>query len=120
MVSAILDFPIPEKVRTNGRRHDAIDLTGYDHLRRHQAALLAGNMVLDGVPLATIRFIIKVYPLFLQQRHVNCTQMARLYNCSPQAAGKHVAVLTEMNYLDRIHYRAWSVNDEYLMSLAPV
>ncbi len=112
-------------IRILSRRKDppnstgkTLDLSPFDSLRKHQAALLAGHMLLDGVPLATIRFITKVYPLLLQVGQSSAKALADHFGCSPQSASKHVTVLTDFNYLSRVHYRAWEINAQYLAQLS--
>lgn len=104
--------------RKNGRpRKETLTFTSFDHIRRHQAALLAGHMLLDNIEIGAIRFMLKVYPLFLEQRQAGGKEMAAACNITPQAAVKHIKNLTDAGYLNRIHYRAWEISDSYLTQL---
>ena len=87
-------------------------------IRKRQAILLAAHMIVEGhVPVGTIKFMTRVYPLFLQSDHVSATAMAQKCKMSVVAAAKHVNVLTNSGYLNRVNYRAWSLNTQHLENL---
>lgn len=76
--------------------------------------MVAAQMILESFPARTIEFFIRTLPLFCEDSIVSCKDMAECYGCTPQAAAKHVAVLTTRGYLLRIHYRAWKVNSNQI------
>lgn len=97
-------------------RNDLFNLQG-NTVRKHQAAFLIAHLIIADVPLAVIRFLVKVYPIFLEQPMATARDMAAVYGCSPQAAGKHIHKLKELGFLERVHYRAWEINTSYLTTL---
>lgn len=97
-------------------RRDIFELRG-DPIRKHQTALLIAHMLLDEIPLATIRFLAKVYPLFLDQPMATAREMAKAYQCAPSSASRHIHKLTDIGYFERVHYRAWEINSSYLTQL---
>jgi len=119
MIAANLHPSIEVLKRNRGGRprKKALDLNQYNHIRRHQAALLVAHMLLDGVELSAIQFMIKMYSLFLNQTYASGKDMAKACGISPQAAVVHIRRLTNAGYLNRDHYRAWSISDSYLTQL---
>ncbi len=97
-------------------RNDTFNLQG-SPVRKHQAAFLIAHMIIADIPLAVIRFLVKVYPLFLDKPQATAREMAAMYCCSPQAAGKHIHKLTQLGFFERVHYRAWEINASYLTTL---
>lgn len=79
-----------------------------------EPTLVAAQLLIAGLPDAAIRFFASVYQTLKQNDHVSCTEMAKVYGCTPQAASKHLRVLVQRGYMARIHYRAWSLNAERL------
>lgn len=94
-----------------------IQLDNYDHIRRQQAALLAGHMLLDGVDLGSIRFMLRIYPLFLEQKTASARQMSLYAKITPQAGQKYVHALCDKGYIKRLNYRTWTISDSYLTQL---
>jgi hypothetical protein len=97
-------------------RTDTFNLQG-NTIRKHQAAFLIAHMIMADISLALIRFLVKVYPIFLEKEQVSARDMATAYGCSPQAAGKHIHKLAALGFFERIHYRAWEINSSYLTTL---
>ncbi len=81
-------------------------------------ALAAAQMLMNGMPQAAIRFFLKIYPMLNRERLATCTEMAKHYGCSPQAATKHIVKLQAGSYLNRVHYRAWALNRRKLEDIA--
>jgi len=95
----------------------SLRLKEYPAARRNQAALLAGHMLIQEIPLATVYFVIRVYPIFLEDGQASATKMAEMAEMSPQAAGKHVKKLTDAGFFKRVHYRAWEIDEDYFHHL---
>lgn len=72
--------------------------------------LVAAHMLVQGMPDAAIRFFASVYDNLSTTDRMSCSEMARHYGCTPQAASKHLRVLVSSEYMTRIHYRAWALN----------
>jgi predicted ArsR family transcriptional regulator len=72
--------------------------------------LIAAFLLDQGTPDAATRFFASVYEALLSADTLTCTEMAHLYGCTPQAASKHLRVLTTSQFLRRVHYRAWEIN----------
>lgn len=79
--------------------------------------LIAAQMIMQSFPSRTIDFFTCIYTDILQNQYVTCADMAEMYGCTPQAARKHVAVLTARGYLRRLHYRAWQINADPIRRL---
>ena len=82
-------------------------------IRKRQTVLLIANMLVedgDELPLSTIKFMAKVYPVFLEVEWASATTLANAYGSSVSAALKHIRVLTSYRYLTRVHHRAWALN----------
>lgn len=81
--------------------------------------LIAVSMILSSCPTRTVEFFSKIYP-HLKDDNIGMTQrdMAEIYGCTPQAAKKHVDVLTVRGYLRRRHYRCWVVERPAVDTLA--
>lgn len=72
--------------------------------------LVAAHMLIQGMPDASIRFFAQVFDTLQTNDQLTCSEMARHYGCTPQAASKHLRVLVSSDYLTRVHYRAWALN----------
>jgi hypothetical protein len=72
--------------------------------------LVVAFLLDQGIPDAATRFFAAIYAALLSTDTLTCTSMAHLYGCTPQAASKHLRVLTTSQYLRRVHYRAWEIN----------
>ena len=77
-----------------------------------EEVLLAAQMIMSSFPYRTIEFFCRCYPHMQEQKMMSCKDMAMIYGCTPPAAKKHIDVLTQRRYLNRVHYRAWQINDE--------
>jgi predicted transcriptional regulator len=78
---------------------------------------IAAQMLLESFPARTIEFYCKIFSNVSQRRAVSLKEMAEMYGCTPQAAAKHVGVLTARGYLRRLHYRAWRIEER---KIAPI
>lgn len=99
------------------RNRGGLDLEGYDQLRKWQAVLLAAHMIHDNMPLVTVRFMTRVYPLFFERKTASCVEMGRMCQCDPETARLHVTRLTKAGYFSRESYRAWAISDSYLAQI---
>jgi Mn-dependent DtxR family transcriptional regulator len=73
--------------------------------------LIAAHMLIQGrLSDAAIRFFTAVYDYLTTNEKATCSELARQYRCTPQAASKHLKVLVSNHYLTRPHYRAWTLN----------
>lgn len=122
MIAAI-DRPAAQMIarRSPGRprrTNDPFDFASMDHIRKHQAALLIAHMLIeDKLDINAIRFLVKIYPLFFDNKTVSSKMMAAAYGATPQAAVPYVKALTEAGLLVRLSYRSWELSDTYLTYL---
>lgn len=103
--------------RGGGGRDNIIDFNQYDRIRRHQAALLGAHMLLDDVPISRVAFLLKIYPLFLENDSVNGMQMAKMFGCTHENIRRYRQDLEDRGYLERVSYRGWVLSDTYLTQL---
>lgn len=71
--------------------------------------LIGAKMIRESFPSRTIEFFLRIYPSIKNGEKLTQKDMSVLYGCTPQAAKKHVDVLTARRYLYRLHYRLWGV-----------
>lgn len=81
--------------------------------------LVAAHMIIQGIPDATTRFFAHVFDELLANEYLSCSEMARHYGCTPQAASRHLRILVSSEYMTRVHYRAWALNRGKVGSFLP-
>jgi len=86
-------------------------------MKKKNLILVAANMLADGVPDATIRFFLSVYPYVVETKTFNCSDLSNQSDHTSESARQHVTVLTDFGFLDRIGYRSWSLNASKFRSL---
>ena len=79
--------------------------------------LIAVRMIKSSIPARTIEFFQKSYPFLKVHTQASAKELADVYGASPQAVGKHIHKLVAYQYLTRLHYRAWVLNDEYIKKI---
>lgn len=80
-----------------------------DYLIEMEKLFIGAKMIRESFPSRTIEFFLRIYPSVKKGEKLSQREMSILYGCTPQAAKKHVDVLTARHYLYRVHYRLWEV-----------
>lgn len=115
----IAPSPTREILLSDRGQRKVIDFSGvdYDRIRKQQSILLAAHMLADDVSLGAVRFLLRVYPLFLDKVTNTGAAMARKYGCSTQGALNFLHELQSCGYIERQGYRDWAISESYLTYL---
>lgn len=78
-----------------------------------QTYFLLARLLMDGVPDATAKFYVRLYPLFQEfSEPVSAADIAPLMDTRPETVLRHFKKLEQFRYMERSHYRGWQIASE--------
>lgn len=75
-----------------------------------ETIVLAHVIEQGNLTTSTLEFLSKTLKHLKDNDTATCSELSALYGCTPQAGRTHVSKLTILGYLERVHYRAWSLS----------
>ena len=74
--------------------------------------LVLAQMVVDGLSTSSIQFFLQALPYLQGQDGISCSDLARQIGMTMQSARRHIGILCDLSYTERINYRRWRVVDD--------
>lgn len=87
----------------------------YNMQRERQSMLAAGKLLQEGVPPQTVQFFTSVYSYMISGIPLSGVEMGEIANLTANQAQTHANRLVKFGVFERVHYRAWSLRDDYLI-----